>query len=421
MNGSNSENPRERDYLLSDLIKRPVIMVDEKLGRLSDLVIEDKDIVAEVTHVVVSRSFGRPPLYIPWREVATVTGRSVITRPLPDIAALEKPPVQAVLLRDYIIDKKVLDVEGRELEVVYDATLAMGANHLIVIGVDLSRRALLRRMGMRWLASLIGGHHEEDQVPWDLVEPLPENLGSFAGDIKLKVVKAEVAKMPPVDVARILEALSLDQRMEVFNGLETEDASDTLEELDPKAQRDLIAAMSLKKAAILIDKMTPGQAADVLAVLPRIKAKPLLELLDKVLAAKVQEILETQEEKLANYITGHFMKASMDYNVTEARRSYQKIEPPKAGRSYLYVVDGEDRLKGVITAAELLMADDEAVLKDMITDTPVTLETDSSLNEARKMFERYDFRALPIVDAEGRLLGVVPYRDVMDLEHHYVE
>src|SRR5437660_1772549 len=123
-------------------------------------------------------------------------------------------------LQDYIVDKKVLDVEGREVECVYDVMLALQRTHLYVVGVDISRRSLLRRIGLRWLANLTAGitdRMENDVVAWNLVEPLPENIGSFAGDLKLKVVKQELSKMPTVDVARILEQLTNQQRLAIID------------------------------------------------------------------------------------------------------------------------------------------------------------------------------------------------------------
>ena len=206
-----------------------------------------------------------------------------------------------MLLQDYIVDKKVLDVEGREVEVVYDLALALRQNRLFVVGVDVSRRALLRRVGLKWLANFTASITDkitDEIIAWNLVEPLPEKIGSFAGDIRLKVVKEELAKMPPVDVARILEQLTHDQRLAVFNGLVNGSASDALEELDPKSQREVIAAMPRDRAARLIDHMTPGQAADVLAVLPWSHANAIMRLLDKEKARKVLDILETQDERI---------------------------------------------------------------------------------------------------------------------------
>jgi Mg/Co/Ni transporter MgtE len=84
---------------------------------------------------------------------------------------------------------------------------------------------------------------------------------------------------------------------------------------------------------------------------------------------------------------------------------------------YLYIVDEQEKLLGVIDVKELLRANDEALLKDIMNSEVITLSTESTFKKATEMFERYGFRALPITDQNGKMLGVVPYRDVVNLRH----
>jgi CBS domain-containing protein len=416
------ESANDQLFLLSDLRRRSVLVGDQKIGWVDDFIILDKDVVAEVTHVCVGQSFGRPRLFVPWPNVQSVDGKAVVLVPGTDARSMEAAPEGAVLLQDYIVDKKVLDVEGREVEVVYDLALALRQNRLFVVGVDVSRRALLRRIGLKWLANFTASITDgiaSEIIAWNLVEPLPLKIGSFAGDIKLKVVKEEVSKMPPVDVARILEQLTRDQRLAVFNGLDNGSASDALEELDPKSQREVIAAMPRERAARLIDHMTPGQAADVLAVLPWAHANAILRLLEKERAAKVRHILETQDERIANYVSRDCVKLTPDNTALQARQSYQQAQERDAV-AYLYVVDAEDRLIGVVGTMDIIMALDETPMGRLMKKV-IALDTESTLKDASEVFSRYGFRALPVTDPQGKFLGIVPYRDVMDLEHHYLE
>ncbi|MGD0766747.1 MAG: CBS domain-containing protein [Tepidisphaeraceae bacterium] len=412
----------EKLFRLSDLLKRPVRMGDEKIGNLSDLVILDKGAVAEVTHVCVHRPFGRPQFFVPWRHVQELADKSVVLDPKTETGSFEKSPPGAVLLEDYIVDKKVLDLEGREVEVVYDVMLALKLDRLYVVGVDLSHRALLRRIGLKWLANLtasITDRMENDMVGWNLVGPLPDGIGSFAGDLRLKVVKEQLVKMPPVDVARILEQLSEEQRVAIFDWLEPAFASDALEELDPKAQREVIAAMPKEKAAHLIDAMTPGQAADVLAVLPYADVQALFGLLNPVKARKVRAILDKQEWRAADYATLFFVKLRPDTTVLQARESLRQAKENNAV-AYLYVLDAQDQLHGLIHATDLLTASDDTLIKDIMKSAAITLSTESTLKEAIELFSRYGFMALPVIDPNGKMLGIVPYRDVMELEHRFL-
>ena len=94
-----------------------------------------------------------------------------------------------------------------------------------------------------------------------LCSTVPENIGSFKGNVKLNVLKEKLPDIHPVDLADILEELNEEQRTAIFNELDTEQASDTLEEIEPRVQRSLISSMDKERVAELIDEMTPAQAA----------------------------------------------------------------------------------------------------------------------------------------------------------------
>jgi magnesium transporter len=207
----------------------------------------------------------------------------------------------------------------------------------------------------------------------------------------------------------------------VFTSLDHEQASDTLEEIEPQVQRDIISSLSTEKVVRLINDMTPGQAADVLAVLPIADAQIILEALNKDTAKKIQSIVSKQEEKVLHYTTQKILKFPPDTIVEYVQNDYPRHARDKDVIMYIYVVGGGDILLGVIDLKELLQADDRALLKDIMVENVITLNTESTLKEASQSFARYDFRAIPVVDDKNRLMGVIPYRDVMNLTHHFVE
>lgn len=413
----------ERPFRLSDLLKSQVWLGSEKIGTLTDLTIADKDVAADVTHICVSRPFGRPRLFIPWSKVEEFEIRNLRLDPKTPISAFEKSPAGAVLLEDCVVDKKVLDTEGREVEVVYDVMLAMQNDHLYVVGVDLSRRALLRRIGLKWLANLSAGitdRLENDIVAWKFIEPLPENIGSFSGDLRLKILGEQIAKMPPVDVARILEQLGNEHRMAIFDWLETGSASDALEELDPKSLREVISAMPKDKAAKLIDAMTPGQAADVLAQLPYADVQAIFAKLDAPKVRKVRIILDRQEWHALDYASTDFVKLHPQSTVAEARHSLQQAKDRQAV-AYLYVLDDDDHLLGLVSAIDLLAAQDDVRLEQIMKGSAVRLRVDSTLQEATDMFARYGYRGLPVVDTDEKMVGLVLSREVMGLQNRHLD
>jgi magnesium transporter len=411
-------------FNLSELLDVPVVSKGGRIGKLDEFVIVDHDKFAEVTHLCVARPFGRPTLFVPWEKVVSFGAHQVVVD-LEDPEAFAKGPPHSILLKDYILDKRVLDEKGRELEVVYDIGLTLSAHRLLVVDVDLSKTALLRRIKLGWLAKFLvkpGVGHDGDVVPWSYVAPLPEQLGSFKGDVQLKVLKEQLAELPPVDLADILEELRPDQRNAIFGALDTERASDTLEALDPKVQRDLVASLDKEKIARLIAEMTPAQAADLLAVLPWWDVRALMNFLDnRERAAKINAILQKQDEKAVHASTARFLRMAPQKTVAQARAEFAQAAKGKLEITYIYIVDESDKLLGVLDAKTLLVHDEQARLDEVMTSQVVSLGRDDSLRRASELFERYLFRALPVIDEHGKILGVLRYRDVVALRHRYVE
>ena len=409
----------EAAYFLSEIIEKKILLRGRKIGRLSDIVIVDADKVAEVTHVVVERSFGYPALLIPWSKVVSISDDITV-----DIESVEKyegrPAENMVLLRDHILDKKVLDLDGNEVEVVYDIKLVLRNNKLYVSDVDSSRYGLLRRIGLKGLANFIYGLAKKirnDTIPWMYIERLPEQITSFAGDVKLKVLKEKLSEIPPVDLADILEELDHEQRVAIFKQLDSDHASDTLEEIEPRVQRDLISSLKKEKVAELINQMTPAQAADILSILPVADTNDIIKLLDEINSKKVQMILQDRDQKNIDIATSKFIKFSPEIIVQEVIDHLRNIAAGKDVIMYIYVVDEQDKLLGVVDLRELLQAEPEAKLKDIMITQVKSLNAASTLYEASEMFKHYGFRAIPLVDDNDKILGVITFKDVTNLKH----
>lgn len=423
-NGSGKSSTSDSVYFLSELLGVKVMLREKKVGRLADILIKEEEKLPYVTHFLVKRPFGYPSLLIPWEKVKSVTTKEVVI----DVEKIEdfvgEPPANSVLLKDHILDKKVLDIEDRDVDVVYDVKMVLRNGWLYVTDVDFSRYGLLKRMGLKGIANFIynlADRIDDDTVSWAYVQPLPTNISSFKGDVKLRVLKDHLDDLHPVDLADVLEEMEHEQRVEIFSGMDTARASDTLEEIDPSVQRALVSSLGKEKVAELIDEMTPGQAADVLSVLPWEDAKAILEFIDKDDAAKIESILEKGEEKIINYASSNFIKVYPSVSVLDAQEEYAHIAKGKEAIMYLYVIDNDDKLLGVVDIKDLLKEADQSLLGEIMDDIIVSLKPETTLREASVLFDRYDFRALPVVDPNGRIVGVVPYRDVMKLTHHFTE
>lgn len=406
----------EHKFFLSEIIGRKVYLKTEQIGRLDDIVIVETGKLPEVSHFVVTRSFGYPSLLLPWDKLTLISNTEIVFEVNAAHEYERVPPEGSILLRAHILDKKILDMDDHEVEIVYDISLHFQAGKLYVSEVDFSRRRLLRRMGLKKLANWISEQRQETTVSWLYVQPLPEHIGAFKGHVKLSVLKENISDIHPVDLADILEELEGDQRLAVFKELETEHASDTLEEVEPRVQRQIIHAIEKNRAAQLIDAMSPAQAADILAALPTSEAEELLALMDKDGATKIQKIIDQHDENILLFSTQQFMRMPGSTPVEEVLSNFRVIARNMDVIMYIYVADEQGLLKGIVDFRELLSAGPGQLLEEIMTDKIITLNCADTLRDAAAMFTRYGFRAIPVTDDNDLLLAVVSHRDIRGIK-----
>ncbi len=422
VNDTQGVTPQQESYMLNDLIGTKVLLHGKKIGVLNDILVRENGSLPVVTHFLVSRPFGNPSLLIPWDNIRVLTVDEIVVNIL-DIKEYEREPdISLIKLKDHILDKKVLDIEDRDIDVVYDIRLVSLNNQLLISDVDTSKTGLLRRVGLGWLANKLSNSTDKNKIiSWKYIQPLSAPLGRFKGDVRLNIFKERLAEIHPVDLADILEELDFKQRAEIFGELDTQKASDTLEEIDPKSQRELVASWNKERIVQLLTHMTAGQAADILSVLPYSEVRIILHLLDKQHVHKIKSIMNKQEEDIENYATSRFIKFPPDMSVEEARNKYYQAAKDKKVVMYLYITDDKDKLLGVVDIKRLLRAARHKKLKDIEVSNVISLTPKSTLRQALHLFERYDYRAIPIVDRYGTMLGVVPYRDLKRLKHRFLE
>lgn len=408
----------EHEFFLSEILGRRVFVKNRRIGRLSDLAIVETGKLPEVTQLMVERPYGHPTLTIPWDKVLLISNQEVVLEMSEEmLAQYEKAPQgNLILLHDHILDKKILDLDDHEVEVVYDVKLVFQNGKLYAAEVDYSHYRALRRLGLNKLANILADRNKHNRVSWMYVQSLPRQLGSFAGNIKLKVPKAALSEIHPADLADMLEELEGGQRVALFNALESEQASQTLEEVEPRVQRELIRVIEKERAALLINDMTPAQAADILAILPREEAAAILSLMDKEKSSRIEHIIGEHDGKILLYASPELMRLPATTPAQDVLDRYRDLARGKDVVMYVYVTDGDGTLEGVVDLRELLAAESGQTLGDIMTRHVIALPKDGTIRDAAALFEHYNFRALPVTDEHDRLLGAVSSRDIRSLK-----
>jgi len=239
--------------------------------------------------------------------------------------------------------------------------------------------------------------------------------GLLAGDTGPNTFREVLPVIHPADLADIVEELSEEQRLVIFAELDTEHASDTLEEIEPNVQRSLISTMDKERVADLIDEMTPAQAADVLSALAEEDADHIMTLMEHTEAEKIESLLEDQGETVVNLASKRFIRMLPGMTADLVVGAFRKFAEDADVRDYIYLVDHDEKLKGVVSLPRLLMAKPESHLKDIMITHVICLEETDTIEAAKEKFARYRLDALPVVAADDVIKGVVIYRDIVGL------
>ncbi len=221
----------------------------------------------------------------------------------------------------------------------------------------------------------------------------------------------------PADIADVLDNLTPDETLIVFDLLTDEVASEVLDETSSLVRQDLVEKVDDERLADLLDELPMDDAAEFLDELPDETATLLLGLMEPEEAQEVRELLSYEEETAGRLMTRDVAALRRHWTVAAALdylRSLVEIEVAETVH-YLYVIDRNSRLIGVVPIRALLQASPSTTIESIMGTDILTIPVSADQEEVAEMVSKYDFVAIPVVDEEMRLLGVVTVDDVLDI------
>jgi magnesium transporter len=220
--------------------------------------------------------------------------------------------------------------------------------------------------------------------------------------------------LPPEDLADALEELSGKEQEALFSALDSETAAEALLEAEPRAQRQIIADMREERARAVLSEMNVAQLADLFTVLPHAHVTELTKMLPAETARRLHAILSEREVTALSLMTPDVLAVGKESRVGEVLGDIRRSGRESGSISYVYVVDGEERvLEGVVDLRDLVLAKDDALMGDIMISPVVSAEADDLRDDLQELFAKYHYRLLPVVDHRDHLLGVVRYNEVM--------
>ena len=415
----------EHSFLFfSSLLGKPVHDADGVLvGHLSDLAVSVASIFPPAVGFVVQRGRWEPfALTGRWADVVDISGPAVRL----GVAIRTLTPSKAnipgeILLRETLLDKQIVDVSGAKVVRVNDLHfLKLGPCELRLVHVDVGTRGLVRRMGwesgldglLRRVAPQARYLSAERLIRWQYVQPL--SLDPNAHSIRLSVMQKQISELHPADLAEILTDLDSHGRATMFRQLDPETAADALAEVeDPRIQTQLLETVSPEHAADILDEMPPDEAADLLSELPDETSAALLHNMEVEEAQDVRELLSYAPDTAGGMMTTQFVALPADLTVEETFARLRKVAPEVEVIYYVFVVDTDGRLVGVLSMRHLILAEPTAHLRDIMIQNPAHVHHTDSRDTVAEIVEKYDLLALPVVDDGDLLVGMITVDDVV--------
>ncbi len=401
------------EIFVSDVQNKPVLdQTGEEIGKLKDIIVAGGDPFPAVTALIVTS--GRSTFVIPWDMMNLFNKRVISVNVTRSSLQPSAPAPNEILICRDMLDKQIVDINGAKLVRVNDLELGDVKGRLCLVASDIGFRGILRRMGMEAkgekLFSLFRYKVPHRLIGWHYLQTMEPKLTKLT----LTVSRQKVARIHPADLADIISEVSQKERSALFGSMDVETAAEALHELEPKVQVGIIDDMSKEQASDILEQMPPDEAADVLGDLPQAKAQELINLMEKEEAEDVQELLEHEEDTAGGLMTTEYLAFPPDMTVEEAIKELRLEAPNVETVYYLYILDNEEHICGVLSLKNLILASPEAKLRDIMMAPVKALPLDAAEKDVAEFVSKYNLLAVPVVDETMAMRGIVTVDDVVD-------
>ena len=412
---------------LSQLVGNPVYDLDgEKIGRVNDLGIATGEVFPRVTSLAVEGP-GKTPFMISWRKYVGSFNEDEIRLKViaTDIRFSYLQPNEVLIARD-LLNKQIVDTRGARVVRVNDLKLSdTSSSQLRLLGAEVGIRGILRSLSpaleriVLHAARALGKPLPERIIAWNYMDLIERDLSN----VKLSVSHKTLDELHPADIADIIERLDPRLRGQVFAQLDEERAADAIAELtDDSMAAELMGDLNEDAASRLLSEMDPDDAAELVSELDYDKAEKLLRLMGVKERSAINQLLGYREDTAGRIMTSEVVSLAEDATAADAVAAIRGLDENFESVHYVYLKDEKGRLSGVVSLRHLITSDSETKLSDIAYGDLVFAHPDDDQEDVSRDIAKYNLLAMPVVDENKRLLGIVTVDDALDvLEEEHEE
>lgn len=246
-------------------------------------------------------------------------------------------------------------------------------------------------------------------------EQLIEELNELLRTKQFQRLHEEIADTNEIDVAAFMEQLTPLQQITCFRTLPKDQASDVFAELEPETQQTIIASITDQEIGPIIEDLFVDDAVDMLEEMPAMVVKRVLKNTKPETRSLINQFLKYPEDSAGSIMTAEYVDLHKDMTVLQAIDRIRKRGEESEQIYTCYVTNNKRILEGVVTVKELLLNSDDTLVEDIMETDVITATTLEDKESAAQTMMKYDFLAMPVVDKENRLVGIITADDVMDV------
>ncbi|MFH1222993.1 MAG: CBS domain-containing protein [Pseudomonadota bacterium] len=419
-NGNTSYNI---PFFFSKIIGKPVADPDSRrVGRVSDIVVSTTATYPKVVAFSVKNNKGEKFVPINQIETGSLWNKEITLKiPLEQTQYNVDLSESVLALKKSVLDRQIVDLNGAKVIRVNDIRLLKSGNDINVTDVDVGYRGILRRLGVEEIFEHIINAvkpknislYSNKFVSWEYVHTVPSL--SHTDPLKLNVPKEQFKKLNPADIAAIIEDLDYEQRKNLINQIPDEIAARVLSETDEQTTQELIGVQEEERAADILEQMPPDKAADILGDMQEEKAQDIIEQMEDEEAETVTELLEYEDNTAGGLMTTEYISfppSTITFQAIQELINASKDQDIETVYE-AFIVDNS-KLVGTVTLREMLTSLGHKPLGEIMNKKPVTTSPKESAKKVAKLFSKYNLLAMPVVQKNGELEGIITVDDVVE-------
>ncbi|MFH1199207.1 MAG: CBS domain-containing protein [Candidatus Omnitrophota bacterium] len=394
----------------------------ELAGKVYDIIVKPTAVYPQSASLIIRKGLiNHQYAAIDWQDVFEVDEKEARLKILKSKINFEESHdnKNELSLRRDILDQQVVDTHNHKVIRINDIHMLFVEHALMVAHVDISARGLSRRLGFEKIIDFIvrvfnknaDYLKKEYLLSWKYIQPLTINPVSMT--IKVDVPEKQFSNIPAADLGDIFLDLNMNQQTTLFKSLDVKTRARIFRHIDFKTQKSLIEELSEKEIIDLLQNTPSDEATDFMEKLPRQETDRLLRLMESQYSKKLSQLLGYSSDSAGGLMTAEYMAYNKDLPIESVLKLIKertfKVEPVQ----FVYIVDADNKLVGCTNFRRLILANPAEPLQKAAFPKIYFAHLNSSVKEVAYLMEKYKYYAIPVIDENNVLQGIITVDDIL--------